>query len=412
MRVRPYVREHWPRIARSLLDGSDRPIPVRRVFIPTASGGTRPLGIPTALDRFLQQALLHALEPRFDREFSPHSYGVRPGKRAHQAVRAATAHIAAGYSVVVDIDRASFFDRVNHDVLMGRLAKRIGDRRILRLIRRSLDAGVMVEGLKVRRMEGTPQGGPLSPLLATVLLDGLDKELGRRGHRFVRYADDCNAYVRSRRAGERVMAGLRQFLSRRLTLQLNEAQRAVDHATRRGFLGVSFHGREHLKVRLDRESLRRVNAVIRQHTRRARSISMSERIRRLNEYLVGWLGYVALAETPSVFEELDQWLRRRLRACRWKEWTRGRTPDRMLRKLGLPRGTAVQGFSKKGPWPRRPDGARSTGPREGCTPRRRPAHLSLLRARWPLACVSGAVPRIKMPCAVSHPGCPSRYSSV
>jgi RNA-directed DNA polymerase len=348
--LRPWLKENWPRFARSLLDGSYVPSPVRRVEIAKPAGGMRPLGIPTAIDRFLQQALLQVLQPLFDREFSPHSYGFRPGRSAHQAVRAARAYIAAGYAVVVDTDLASFFDRVNHDVLMARLAKRIGDKRILRLIRRYLEAGVMTEGVKVRTEMGTPQGGLLSPLLANVLLDDLDRELQRRGHRFVRYADDCNIYVGSLRAGERVMAGLRHFLQRRLRLQVNEEKSAVDRANQRGFLGFRFLGGDEAKIRLDPESLRRVKAAIRRLTKRSDSIAMTERIRRLNTYLMGWMQYFALADTPSVFENLDKWLRRRLRQCRWKEWKGGPTRKRQLLKLGSSRWSASAGYSRKGSW--------------------------------------------------------------
>jgi RNA-directed DNA polymerase len=348
--LRPWLKENWPRLARSLLDGSYVPSPVRRVEIPKPAGGLRPLGIPTAIDRFLQQALLQVLQPLFDAGFSASSYGFRPGRSAHQAVRAARRHVTTGFTIVVDLDIASFFDRVNHDVLMARLARRIKDPRILRLLRRYLEAGVMVEGVKVRSEVGTPQGGPLSPLLANVLLDDLDRELERRGHRFVRYADDCNIYVRSIRAGERIRAGIRGFLQQRLRLQVNEEKSAVDRATQRGFLGFRFLGGDEAKIRLDPESLRRVKAAMRRLTKRSESIAMTERIRRLNTYLMGWVQYFALADTPSVFENLDKWLRRRLRQCRWKEWKWGPTRKRQLLRLGSSQRSAHAGYSRKGSW--------------------------------------------------------------
>lgn len=349
--LRPYLRATWPAIARALLSGSYRPSAVRRVEIPKPGGGVRPLGIPTVLDRFLQQALLQVLSPIFEREFSPHSYGFRPKRSAHQAVRAARALMQAGFSIVVDIDIASFFDRVNHDLLMARLARKVSDKRILMLVRRYLEAGVLIDGVKVPSEGGTPQGGPLSPLLANILLDDLDRELTARGHRFVRYADDCNVYVRSSRAGERVMTGIRTFLLRRLKLQVNERKSAVDRADRRGFLGFRASYRAGaVTIRLDPDSLRQVKAALRQHTRRNRPVAMARRIRELDRYLAGWLGYFALAETPSVFEELDKWLRRRLRACRWKEWKRGYTRKRNLQKLGVEEWAARQGWSRKGPW--------------------------------------------------------------
>jgi RNA-directed DNA polymerase len=338
-----HLRAHWAELREHLLSGAYQPSMVKQHLIPKGNGEMRKLGIPTVVDRFIQQALLQVLQPMFDPGFSKHSYGFRPGRRAHDAVVEAQRFVQEGRRIVVDVDLEQFFDRVNHDVLMGRLAKRIGDRRVLGLIRRYLGAGMLADGIATERHEGTPQGGPLSPLLANVLLDEVDKELEKRGHAFVRYADDCNVYVRSRRAGERVMDLLRQLYAN-LRLRVNESKSAIDFAKNRKLLGYSFWfgPKSTVRRRVAKKALIKMKEQVRLITRRSGGRSMEQVAAKLRSYLLGWKAYFQLADTPRVFADLDQWIRHRLRAIHLKHWKRGTTIYRELTARGLPREQAAR----------------------------------------------------------------------
>lgn len=346
-----HLKVHWPRIQDQLLSGTYRPMPVRRVEIPKPNGGVRKLGIPTVVDRLIQQAVLQVLTPLWEPTFSEHSYGFRPGRSAHQAVGQAQAYIAEGRTWVVDIDLEKFFDRVHHDRLMARLARRIADKRLLKLIRGYLNAGVMSNGLVSPTREGTPQGGPLSPLLSNIVLDEWDRELEHRGHPFVRYADDCNVYVRSERAGRRVMKGITDFITRKLKLKVNQDKSAVDRPHKRKFLGFSFTTGKFLKRRISPQALQRFRKKVKALTRRTRGIDAQRMVDQLTLYLRGWMGYYGFCQTPSVLKALDSWIARRLRCVAWKQWRHPRRRFRQLVRRGIPPAWAKSvAMRKPNPW--------------------------------------------------------------
>ena len=349
--LRPYLKEKWLEIREQLDQQSYRPNPVRLKEIEKPDGGVRRLGIPTVMDRFLQQAITQELTSLFEPIFSEHSYGFRPGRSAHQAVKQAQAYVQAGYEWSVDLDLEKYFDRVNHDILMARVAREVKDKRVLKLIRAYLESGMMINGVVMGKGEGVPQGSPLSPLLSNIMLDDLDKELEKRGHKYVRYADDCNIYVKTPRAGERVMKSVKKFLEKKLKLKVNAKKSKVDRATRVKFLGFSFYKyKGEVRIRVAKRSLERFREKLRRLTKRTRSGKLENILKEINRYLIGWMGYYRMAETPSIYAGLDSWIRRRLRQMIWKRWKRGTTRYRELRKLGVPQGRAGLGAVGKSPW--------------------------------------------------------------
>src|SRR6202158_3056405 len=345
-----YLKQHWPAIREQLLNGTYEPKPVRRVEIPKPDGGMRKLGIPTVLDRFIQQAVMQVLQKRWDPTFSQYSYGFRPRRSAHHAVAQAQQYIAQGHGWVIDLDLEKFFDRVNHDKLMGQIAKRIEDKRLLKLIRAFLDAGVMENGLVSPSVEGTPKGGPLSPLLSNLVLDELDRELENRGHRFVRYADDCNIYVRSERAGQRVMESISHFITQKLKLRVNEAKSAVARPQERKFLGFSFTAGPNIRRTIAPKSLERFKQRIREITRRAKGASMKTIMEELAPYMRGWRGYFGFCQTPEVLIALTRWVRLRLRAALWRQWKTPRRRRAALIALGVRGELRNMAGSGRGPW--------------------------------------------------------------
>lgn len=347
-----YLKTNWPRIREELLSGEYAPAPVLRVEIPKPDGkGMRPLGIPTVLDRFIEQAILQVLTPIFDPHFSDNSYGFRPGRGCHDAVKAARTHVEAGYRFVVDMDLEKFFDRVNHDVLMVRVARRVKDKRLLRLIGRYLKAGIMIGGVIHDHEEGTPQGGPLSPLLSNILLDDLDKELERRGRHFCRYADDCNIYVRSKAAGEQVMQNITRFLAKKLRLKVNKEKSAVDRPWNRKFLGYTMTHHKSPKLKVSSNSIKRAKARVREIIQKGRGRSLPQVAGELTMFLRGWINYFRLSRLKNAFEELDQWIRRKLRLILWRQWKTPRTRAKKLIERGIEKAKALASvYNGRGPW--------------------------------------------------------------
>ncbi len=351
--LRPCLRLYWPEIKKQLLTGSYQPKPVRSVNIPKAGGGERILGIPTVLDRFIQQSILQILQKYMDPQFSAHSYGFRPGRSAHQAIKQAQQYVEQGYRIVVDIDLEKFFDQVNHDKLMSELAKRIHDKRVLKLIRRYLQVGTISEGMVKPETEGTPQGGPLSPFLSNIMLDLLDKELERRGHKFVRYADDCNIYVRSERAGQRVMESIDRFITQKLKLKINRSKSAVATMSCRSFLGFTIScGAKQPIRRIAPVSIQRFKDRVRKLTAEYKGVNINRAVEDLSQYLRGWINYYGLCQTPSVLRILEQWVRRRLRSVIWQQWKTSQNRYKQLVKRGIDKDAAkMLAASGKGSWP-------------------------------------------------------------